>query len=257
MKKINVILLSVLLFGCSNTNNSTISTSNHTNNNSSNISSNSSSASSISSISNNNESNLDKDDYGNVYGDVAQVLYTYNGISKNNIKRQMDEVNGNGDLFSIAVMFKMFSEIYLSEKFSATPLDVVTVKGVYEDAEMIFDLNSSFEDGYILGAIRSFSEVFAPEESFNYIKVNYDFSSNNIISFDLYADYIEDGIEYAHYDGRVITRLNQDVKDEEFNTVESFVLSKTATFREQIKDSVVLKDDFSLEIATVVEYSPY
>ena len=57
--------------------------------------------------------------------------------------------------------------------------------------------------------------------------------------------------------GKYFFTLREDVKDEEFNTVESFVLSKTATFREQIKDSVVLEDDFSLEIATVVEYSPY
>ena len=233
MKKSLFLLLTIALIGCSN---------NTSNNNSS---------------SNANVVTLTKDDYGNVYGEVAQVLYTYNADTPNGLKRKQDKVENSDDLFSVAIMIKMFSEVYLSNNFNGNPLNTNTVKGIYEGAEMEFDVLSAYEGGYIYGWIRSFSEVFAPEESYNFIKVEYNFDSNEIISFDSYADYGEDGFEYSHYENDIITKLDLETIDEEYNSIADYIRNTKNTFIEQIKTSNVLTADFSTEIANVIEYSPW
>lgn len=225
MKKLLILFLTILMCGCSNGNNSVGS--------------------------------LNKDEYGAVYSEVAQVLYTYNKEEPSGVKRQMNEIDSDGDLWSVAVMIKMFSEVYLSDKFDADPTNTITVKGYYEDAEMIFDVHSKYEDGYIFGSIRSFSEVFAPEESFNFIRVKYDFENEKIISFDSYADYCEDGIEYAHFENNVMTKLDLKVIDEEYTSINNFIQTTKENFINDIENSTRLDKDFSTEIANVIEYVPW
>lgn len=208
------------------------------------------------------ETKLDKNDYGTIYSEVAQVLYTYNIDTPNlesreGVRRKLDQVENNDDLLSVAIMIKMFSEVYLSEKFDGDPSKTITVKGVYEDAEMIFDVCSKYEDGYIYGSIRSYSDVFAPNESFNFIKVQYDFENNKIISFDSYSDYCEDGIEYSRYEDGVIARLDLETIDEEYNTIYNYIQTTKTSFVSDIQTSIKLSSDFSEEIARVIEYSPF
>lgn len=205
---------------------------------------------------NNIQSSLNKDDYGTVYKEVADVLYTYNVNEQKDVRRKMDQVETSDDLLSVAIMIKMFSEVYLSDKFEGDPTKTITVKGVYEDAEMIFDVLSKYEDGYIYGSIRSYSEVFAPNESFNFIKVEYDFENNKIISFDSYSDYCDDGIEYSRYEDGVITRLDLETIDEEYNTIYNYIQTTKTAFVRDIQTSVKLSSDFSEEISRVIEYSP-
>ena len=205
----------------------------------------------------NNTSTLDKDEYGVIYSEVAQVLYTYNANESKDVRRKLDQVEDSDDLLSVAIMIKMFSEVYLSDKFEGDPTKTISVKGVYEDAEMIFDVCSKYEDGYIYGSIRSYSDVFAPNESFNFIKVEYDFENKQIISFDSYSDYCDDGIEYSHYENNVITRLDLNTIDEEYNTIYNYIQSTKEAFVNDIQTSIKLEKDFSEEIAAVIEYNPW
>lgn len=205
---------------------------------------------------NTESSGMTKDKYATVFHSVAHTIYNYS-VPSSNLKKLMDTAENSDFLLSAATMISMMSEVCSSDKFEYRDETVVHLRANYEGSDMEFYVYCSYsaEDDLICGMIRSYSEVFAPEDSMDFVTVKYDFEKEKILSFDLsYVD--RDGFMFSQYRDDVIKVLNQEQQDEEFEDVSDKVYSLKTDFESKMNSCVEVEDDFSEEIAKVIADSP-
>ena len=194
-----------------------------------------------------------------IFSRASNLLYVTD-IQNNENKERMHIINNDYDYTTATMVLKTFYEIYRSEKFTSNAFLPNTCYANYSGADITTDLFTKYNEteATITGMLRMYSDVFAPKETYYFVKLKLDSSRTGVTSVRV-SHLDNSGFEsFVCEDGCfAVLDTNSSIEDDECKYIREEIYALRDELDIRRYNSVILYADFCEELLKGTEYDGF